>query len=65
MMFPGVEPLETLVQVEDTQLRDGDIGSFMEAPSQPKPVKWTKEGLLEHIVELVVVEDKVWFLFSS
>jgi hypothetical protein len=28
-------------------------------------VKWTKEGLLEHIVELVVVEDKVWFLFSS
>ena len=61
-MFPGVEPLEAPVQVEDPQLRDSDIALFMEAPSQP--VKWTKEGLLEHIVELVVVEDKVWFLFS-
>jgi len=27
--------------------------------SQEKLVKWTKEGLLEHIVELVVVEDRV------
>jgi hypothetical protein len=56
-MFPGVEPLEA--PVEDIQLRDGNIGPFMQVPSQAKPVKWTKEGLLEHIVELVVVEDKV------
>ncbi|KAI9450083.1 hypothetical protein F5148DRAFT_1370913 [Russula earlei] len=27
--------------------------------SQAKLVKWTKEGLLEHIVKLIVVEDKV------
>ncbi len=51
-MYAGVEPE---VLPEDSQLQDGNIMSFM----RPKPVKWTKEGLLEHIVELVVVEDKV------
>jgi hypothetical protein len=51
-MYPGVEPG---VPLDDDQLRDSNITSFM----KPKPVKWTKEGLLEHIIELVVVEDKV------
>jgi hypothetical protein len=56
-MFPGVEPLDAIV--EDIQLQDGNISSFMQVPSQAKPAKLTKEGLLEHIVKLVVVEDKV------
>ena len=51
-MFPGVEPEGP---PEDCQLRDSNIVSFM----RPEPVKWTKEGLLKHLVELVVVEDKV------
>jgi len=52
-MFPGVEPLE--VPLEDNLQQDGNIGSFMWL----KPEKWIKEGLLKHIIELVVVEDKV------
>ena len=51
-MYPGVELLSD--PTTEGQ-RDGQITSFM----QSKPSKWTKEGLLEHIVELVVVEDKV------
>ena len=53
-MFAGVEP-EPEGLPKDHQLRDSNISSFM----RPQPVKWTKEGLLEHLVELVVVEDKV------
>jgi len=59
-MYPSVEPEAS---PDEGQLRDSTITSFL----QPKPVKWTKEGLLEHIVELIVVEDKVqiqhWFIF--
>ena len=35
--------------------QNAQITFFMQA----KPSKWTKEGLLEHIIELVVVKDKV------
>jgi hypothetical protein len=51
-MYPGVEPPPEPT-TEGPQ--NAQITSFM----QSKPSKWTKEGLLEHIVELVVVEDKV------
>jgi hypothetical protein len=51
-MFPGVEP--PTEEQNSGQLKDGDISAFM----QLSP-KWSKEGLLEHIIELVVVEDKV------
>jgi len=50
-MYPGVEP-----PLEDTNGKPklAQITSFM----RPKQ-NWTKEGLLEHIIELVVAEDKV------
>lgn len=50
-MHPGVENIPV-----DTKggPRDGDISKFMRPAS-----KWTKEGLMEHLIELVVVEDKV------
>ena len=50
-MYPGVEP-----PPEDTngELKLAQITSFM----RPKQ-NWTKEGLLEHIIELVVAEDEV------
>jgi len=52
VMYPGVEP----AQEPATEGRqNAQITSFMQA----KPSKWMKEGLLEHIIELVVVEDKV------
>jgi hypothetical protein len=51
-MYPGVEPAQ---EPTNEGQKDTQITSFM----QSKPSKWTKEGLLEHIVELVVVEDKV------
>ena len=51
-MYPGVEPANDITTEGQ---RDAQITSFM----QPRPSKWTKEGLLEHIVELVVAEDKV------
>jgi len=52
VMYPGVEP----AQEPATEGRqNAQITSFMQA----RPSKWTKEGLLEHIIELVVVEDKV------
>lgn len=51
-MYPGVEPNQELAT--DGQ-NNAQITSFMQA----KPSKWTKEGLLEHIIELIVVEDKV------
>ena len=51
-MYPGVEP----AQEPATEGRqNAQITSFMQA----RPSKWTKEGLLKHIIELVVVEDKV------
>ena len=52
-MHPGVEPVE---DADDNDgLRNGNIVSFM----NPKVPTWTKEGLLEHIVEFVDAEDKV------
>ena len=51
-MYPGVEPANDITTEGQ---RDAQITSFM----QPRPLKWTKEGLLEHIVKLVVAEDKV------
>ena len=51
-MYPGVEPAN---DISTEGHRDAQITSFM----QPRPLKWTKEGLLEHIVKLVVAEDKV------
>jgi len=51
-MYPGVEPNQELAT--DGQ-NNAQITLFMQA----KPSKWTKEGLLEHIIELIVVEDKV------
>ena len=51
-MYPGVEPPSELT----TEFpKNAQITLFM----QSKPSKWTKKGLLEHIVELVVVKDKV------
>lgn len=52
-MYPGVKPVEGIKEV-----RDANISSFM----KPKQ-NWTKEGLLEHIIELVVAEDEVCCLF--
>lgn len=42
---------------EDTNSgpKDADIKSFM----KPGPQAWSREGLLEHITELVVAEDEV------
>ena len=58
-MYDGVEP-DMVQKADGSQLRDSNFTSFM----QLKPAKWTKEGLLEYIVELVVVEDKVRFQCS-
>jgi hypothetical protein len=49
-MYPGVKPAEEATN----EACDTNITSFM----KPKQ-NWTKEGLLEHIIELVVAEDKV------
>jgi len=51
-MYPGVEPAQ---EPATEGQQNAQITSFMQA----RPSKWTKEGLLEHIIELVVVEDKV------
>jgi len=51
-MYPGVEPSPKHTTEGPQNVK---ITPFM----QSKPPKWTKEGLLEHIVELVVLEDKV------
>ena len=51
-MYPGVE---LLLKLTTEGPQNAKITSFM----QSKLPNWTKEGLLEHIVELVVVEDKV------
>jgi hypothetical protein len=51
-MYPGVEPMQD--PATEGQ-KNAQITTFMRA----KPSKWTKEGLLEHIIELIVVEDKV------
>jgi len=57
-MYPGVEP----TQYPTTQgQKNAQIMSFMRA----KPSKWTKEGLLEHIIELIVVEEKVCVQISK
>lgn len=57
-MFAGVEPIEEVP--DEGGNRDGNIRAFM----QPEDPKWSKEGLLEHLIELVVVEDKVRSLFT-
>ena len=57
-MHPGVEPVEDAD--DDDGLRNGNIVSFM----KPKVPTWTKEGLLEHIVEFVVAEDKVRIIIA-
>src|SRR5882724_4136848 len=50
-MHPGVEPAPANT---NSGPKNGQITSFM----RPKQ-NWTKEGLLEHIIELVVSEDEV------
>jgi hypothetical protein len=50
-MYPGVEPAP---DNSNNGPKNGQITLFM----RPKQ-NWTKEGLLEHIIELVVVEDQV------
>ena len=50
-MHPGVEPVPANT---NSGPKNGQIMSFM----KPKQ-NWMKEGLLEHIIELVVSEDEV------
>ena len=50
-MHPGVEPAPANT---NSRPKNGQITLFM----RPKQ-NWTKEGLLKHIIELVVSEDEV------
>jgi hypothetical protein len=52
VMYPGVEPAQ---EPATKGQQNSQITSFIQA----RPLKWTKEGLLEHIIELVVVKNKV------
>lgn len=58
-MFAGVEPVEEVPN--EGGHHDGNICMFM----QPEGPKWSQEGLLEHLIELVVVEDKMQSLCSQ
>jgi hypothetical protein len=50
-MHPGIEPAPANT---NSGPKNGQITSFL----RPKQ-NWMKEGLLEHIIELVVAEDEV------
>jgi hypothetical protein len=52
--------LEENDDIRDTGLQQGKLDGFM----RPNPT-WTKEGLIDHVIELIVVEDEVHIIASD
>jgi hypothetical protein len=56
--FEGVEPNECVMSADREKTRPSQQGS-LEGWTVAKVPQWSKRGLMEHIVELVVVDNQV------